>query len=123
MQIGTVISLPVSGLLISVGFLGGWPSVFYVFGVLGIIWGIPWFLLTHDRPEKHPRISQVELNFIQRHREVIKKEEVFGVLRIFIHAQSSTDLRACTDERSVYIYIEDLAIIIITILLPVFPVV
>ncbi|XP_042855608.1 sialin-like isoform X2 [Penaeus japonicus] len=79
MQIGTVISLPVSGLLISVGFLGGWPSVFYVFGALGIIWGIPWFLLTHDRPEKHPRISQVELNFIQRHREAIKKEES-GVL-------------------------------------------
>ncbi|XP_042856113.1 sialin-like isoform X1 [Penaeus japonicus] len=79
MQIGTVISLPVSGLLISVGFLGGWPSVFYVFGALGIIWGIPWFLLTHDRPEKHPRISQVELNFIQRHREAIKKEEVVSI--------------------------------------------
>lgn len=79
MQVGTVISLPVSGWLISVGFLGGWPSVFYVFGALGIVWGIPWFLLTHDRPEKHPRISQAELSYIQGHQETVKKAEVVSI--------------------------------------------
>ncbi|XP_047477711.1 putative inorganic phosphate cotransporter [Penaeus chinensis] len=79
MQIGTVISLSVSGWLISVGFLGGWPSVFYVFGALGIVWGIPWFLLTHDRPEKHPRISQAELSFIQGHQETVKKAEIVSI--------------------------------------------
>lgn len=91
MQIGTVIALPVSGWLISAGFLGGWPSVFYVFGALGIVWGIPWFLLTHDRPEKHPRISQAELSFIQGHQETVKKAEVEGYTDISMHHHVQSD--------------------------------
>lgn len=31
-HIGTVLSFPISALLIEYGFDGGWPSVFYVFG-------------------------------------------------------------------------------------------
>ena len=31
-HIGTVLSFPLSGLLVQYGFAGGWPSVFYVFG-------------------------------------------------------------------------------------------
>ena len=31
-QFGTVISQPISGILCSTDFLGGWPSVFYLFG-------------------------------------------------------------------------------------------
>lgn len=50
-QFGTVVSLPISGLLCQSGFLGGWPSVFYVFGVLGVLWFIGWMILVglgHD---------------------------------------------------------------------------
>ncbi|GBM03518.1 Sialin [Araneus ventricosus] len=64
-QIGTVISLPISGLLCYSDFLGGWPSVFYVFGTLGCIWFIFWVIFIYETPEKHPRISQAELILIQ----------------------------------------------------------
>ncbi|KAF8787065.1 sialin-like [Argiope bruennichi] len=64
-QIGTVISLPISGLLCFSDFLGGWPSVFYVFGTLGCIWFIFWVIFIYETPEKHPRISQAELTLIQ----------------------------------------------------------
>ena len=35
-QLGTVIASPLSGLLCTYGFDGGWPSVFYVFGKLAL---------------------------------------------------------------------------------------
>ncbi|KAK3885844.1 hypothetical protein Pcinc_009971 [Petrolisthes cinctipes] len=63
-QFGTVVSLPISGLLCQSSFLGGWPSVFYVFGVLGILWFVAWMLLVHNTPESHPRISQEEKDYI-----------------------------------------------------------
>lgn len=66
-QFGTVVTMPLSGWLCDIGFLGGWPSVFYVFGVLGVLWGIAWFLLVSDRPSNHPRISLAEKNYITRH--------------------------------------------------------
>ncbi|XP_068220662.1 putative inorganic phosphate cotransporter isoform X3 [Palaemon carinicauda] len=63
-QFGTVVTLPVSGWLCGTDFLGGWPSVFYVFGSTGIIWGIGWYFLAYSQPEFHPRISQEEKAYI-----------------------------------------------------------
>ncbi|HTI63548.1 MAG TPA: ACS family MFS transporter [Gemmatimonadaceae bacterium] len=40
LSIGTVISLPVTGWLVSAH---GWPMPFYAFGALGIVWAIAWF--------------------------------------------------------------------------------
>ncbi|XP_063598721.1 putative inorganic phosphate cotransporter isoform X1 [Penaeus indicus] len=79
MQFGTIVCLPVSGWLSASGFLGGWPSVFYVFGALGLLWGVPWFLLVHNRPENHPRISEAELKFITGHRNTVKKAEIVAI--------------------------------------------
>ena len=67
-NMGTVISMPVSGYLCDVGdgllfnnvhnfyvqYLG-WESVFYVFGALGVVWFIAWIILTSDGPDNHPR--------------------------------------------------------------------
>ncbi|XP_076045681.1 putative inorganic phosphate cotransporter [Oratosquilla oratoria] len=64
-QFGTVITMPVSGWLCNTDFLGGWPSVFYIFGALGIVWGVFWYFLAYDLPEEHPRITQEELLYIQ----------------------------------------------------------
>ncbi|XP_063407956.1 sialin-like isoform X3 [Mytilus trossulus] len=65
-QLGTVIAMPICGILADSDFLGGWPSVFYVFGVLGCVWFVAWMLLVHDTPAKHPRISKVERDYIEK---------------------------------------------------------
>jgi len=41
----------------------GWPSAFYVFGVVGCLWSVPWILLCHNSPSSHPRISTVERSY------------------------------------------------------------
>uniref|UniRef100_A0A336MCZ8 CSON015207 protein n=1 Tax=Culicoides sonorensis TaxID=179676 RepID=A0A336MCZ8_CULSO len=61
---GTIVSLPLSGWLCSLDFMGGWPLAFYIFGGLGIVW-IFWMLLVFDEPRKHPRISQEEKRYIE----------------------------------------------------------
>ncbi|CAG2103965.1 unnamed protein product, partial [Medioppia subpectinata] len=61
---GTVITLPLAGVLCDSNFLGGWPSVFYVLGVAGCLWFVLWALLIHETPEAHPYISQEEYDYI-----------------------------------------------------------
>ncbi|XP_014675000.1 PREDICTED: sialin-like [Priapulus caudatus] len=61
-QLGTVVAMPLSGLLCE---YWGWPSVFYVFGSLGVVWFVLWAVLIRNFPEDHPRISTSELNYIQ----------------------------------------------------------
>lgn len=61
---GTIISLPLSGWLCSVEYMGGWPLSFYVFGITGIIWFLFWMVLIYDSPTKHPRICEREKEFI-----------------------------------------------------------
>ena len=34
-------------------------------GAIGILWAVMWLMLTHDRPEDHPRISAKEKEYIQ----------------------------------------------------------
>ncbi|CAD5119812.1 DgyrCDS8396 [Dimorphilus gyrociliatus] len=65
-QLGTVISLPISGILCQSTFLGGWPSVFYIFGTVGLIWFIAWIVFVYDSPGKHPRISIEECLFLEQ---------------------------------------------------------
>ncbi|XP_035211568.1 putative inorganic phosphate cotransporter isoform X1 [Stegodyphus dumicola] len=64
--LGTVVALSVSGILSASDFLGGWPSVFYVFGLVGIVWFFFWITLVFESPDEHPRISKEELNYIHQ---------------------------------------------------------
>ncbi|ROT84188.1 putative inorganic phosphate cotransporter [Penaeus vannamei] len=73
-QLGNIASLSLSGVLCSSGFLGGWPAVFYVFGALGLVWGVFWLLLVHDRPETHPRISPSELRHLRACKNKVKSD-------------------------------------------------
>ncbi|XP_071516727.1 sialin-like isoform X2 [Panulirus ornatus] len=78
-ELGTIIAMASSGWLCSSRFLGGWPSVFYIFGGSGVVFGAAWFLLVHDRPEKHPRISPAELRYIQAQRQAVKSSEFVAI--------------------------------------------
>lgn len=64
-QIGNVLALPLGGFLCVYGFDGGWPSIFYIFGAIGIVWFFLWMFLAAKSPEEHRFISQKEKLYIQ----------------------------------------------------------
>lgn len=61
-QIGTVVAMPMSGVLCQAV---NWQSVFYVFGAIGVAWCVMWIFLVYDRPSEHPRITPEERNYIE----------------------------------------------------------
>lgn len=63
-QIGNVIALPLGGFLCINGFDGGWPSIFYVFGVLGLVWTVIWFVFASNSPEENRFIGEAEKEYI-----------------------------------------------------------
>lgn len=56
--LGTLVALLGSGWLVE---RFGWPSVFYGFGLLGLLWAAVWFLVARDDPSRHPLINPREL--------------------------------------------------------------
>ena len=45
---------------------GGWPSIFYVFGLAGLVWFPLWAIAAHESPSVHPYISKEESLLINR---------------------------------------------------------
>ena len=64
-QIGTVITMPVAGILCDLTFMGGWPSIFYLLGIVGCAWFVLWAIFVFESPDTHPHISSKELVFIK----------------------------------------------------------
>ncbi|XP_004696361.1 sialin isoform X1 [Echinops telfairi] len=60
-QLGTVISLPLSGMIC---FYMDWAYVFYISGIVGIFWFVLWIWLVSDAPETHRTISHSEKEYI-----------------------------------------------------------
>ncbi|KAL8172660.1 UNVERIFIED_CONTAM: hypothetical protein K2H54_005622 [Gekko kuhli] len=60
-QLGTVVSLPLSGVI---SFYMDWIYVFYIFGSLGVLWFLFWICMVGDTPETHKRISLAEKEYI-----------------------------------------------------------
>ncbi|GFT80241.1 hypothetical protein NPIL_220121 [Nephila pilipes] len=73
--LGNVVAMPISGWLCSSEFMGGWPSVFYLFGSLGCIWFLFWSILVYDTPSEHPGISQEELSYIEQNKGAHSQEK------------------------------------------------
>ena len=81
--IGSVVTLPLTGYLCDQKFLGGWPSIFYLLGILGCFWFILWTLCVYNTPETHPYISQNELDFIIKGQGIEKTSAVSLCLHLF----------------------------------------
>jgi ACS family sodium-dependent inorganic phosphate cotransporter len=60
--LGTLFALTTTGWMVT---HYGWPSVFYAFGVVGILWSALWFVRGHNDPATHPNISPQELALLQ----------------------------------------------------------
>lgn len=81
MSIGTVLTMPVAALLSDSALFGGWPSVFYSMGAVGVVWFAAWAWLVSETPAEHPTISRAELLLITgsaftQKQETKKKERV-----------------------------------------------
>ncbi|XP_069697781.1 sialin-like isoform X3 [Periplaneta americana] len=61
-SLGTVVAMPLCGLVLNTW---GWESVFYVSGVLALIWAAAWSVLMFDTPDLHPRISREERQYLK----------------------------------------------------------
>ncbi|XP_019749484.1 vesicular glutamate transporter 3 [Hippocampus comes] len=59
---GAVIAMPLAGVLVQ---YIGWPSVFYIYGVFGILWYVLWLLLAYGSPAVHPTITDEERTYIE----------------------------------------------------------
>lgn len=60
-QAGTVVGYPLTSALIT---SMGWESVFYVQGVMTLVWCVFWFVLVADSPRQHKTISAAEKEYI-----------------------------------------------------------
>lgn len=58
---GTVISMPMSGILANTL---GWESIFYIFGAIGVAWFVAWTIIVKKSPQEDPFISEEEKNYI-----------------------------------------------------------
>jgi ACS family sodium-dependent inorganic phosphate cotransporter-like MFS transporter 5 len=78
--VGCSATLPLAGWLCNCGFAGGWPSVFYVSGIAGVLWFVLWLFLVYDTPGRHPRISLKELKYIQNALADQQSENIVSLL-------------------------------------------
>ncbi|CAF4039562.1 unnamed protein product [Adineta steineri] len=80
---GIILSTPLISYMIEDNFLGGWPSAFYVFGVISCLWFVGWCFFGFNSPDQHPRISKKELLYIQKNTAATRKRIKTPWVKIF----------------------------------------
>ncbi|VVC45758.1 Sugar transporter, conserved site,Major facilitator superfamily domain,Major facilitator [Cinara cedri] len=63
-QIGNIFANFLSGFIIQY-IPGGWPNVFYFFGIISIVWFVFWCIFVYNDPKSHPFISDEERDYLQ----------------------------------------------------------
>lgn len=67
---GEMIGFYVSGALVNSSMVlngteyGNWPCLFYIFGIVGVLWSPIWAYMAFECPERHPYISASEKQLI-----------------------------------------------------------
>jgi len=46
----------------------GWKATYFILGIIGLIWVIPWLMINKSKPENHPWITEAEKNYILKDR-------------------------------------------------------
>ncbi|GMR45068.1 hypothetical protein PMAYCL1PPCAC_15263, partial [Pristionchus mayeri] len=69
----------------------GWPSIFYLFGALGVIWIISWLVLASNSPSSNRFITESELKFLDS--EIRRKEKSKSIP--WRHLLQSKPMYAC----------------------------
>jgi hypothetical protein len=72
MYMGEIVGFSLSGIMVEsemkIGSIniGGWQSVFYIFGLVGVVWFPYWAMFAYDTPDSHPHISIEEIALIRK---------------------------------------------------------
>ena len=51
--------------LVTLQYYTGWRGLFVVTGIVGLVWGLIWYLFYRD-PLEHPRVNRAELDYIEK---------------------------------------------------------
>jgi len=76
--------MPIAGFLSASNV--GWPSIFYLFGALAIVWSIAFFYFGADSPSSHHSISKKERMYIEDSLRTTdtKSDEVMQVIKFIL---------------------------------------
>jgi ACS family sodium-dependent inorganic phosphate cotransporter len=80
MYVGLIIAYPAAVWIMA---RLGWPWVFYIFGLLGLVWCGVWHLLATNKPEDHPRVSPAELHYILQGHSSTTQAQIIPWQRFF----------------------------------------
>ena len=70
---GVIFTFPLCGALVP---SFGWECPFYVIGGITVVWFVAWCIFVFDTPDKHPRISQKEREYINNElKKVVNSED------------------------------------------------
>ncbi|KAK3925537.1 Putative inorganic phosphate cotransporter [Frankliniella fusca] len=64
MSVGTVVGMSLSGLLADTPGLG-WPSAFWLSGLLGLAWSVAWVVFAANAPGSSRHVSKEERQYIE----------------------------------------------------------
>ncbi|XP_054282826.1 putative inorganic phosphate cotransporter isoform X2 [Macrosteles quadrilineatus] len=75
-QLGMIIATSLGGIIIQ--YTASWASVFYVFGLVGVVWFVIWCLVCYNDPASHPFITEEERAYLEETIGCTKRDKDLG---------------------------------------------